>query len=263
MAGFREVDFELEPVAAALRYELLSSHPQNIVVFDFGGGTLDITVMRVGRGQQRRVYASGGVGIAGDAFDRRIIEGVMLEHFGRGSTWGRAKSPWPDQYTDALSNWQTILELNRFETLRFFQFVQTMGSHPARVRALESLVVNNYAMRLFDAVEQAKITLSDEYWATIRLTGEDIDLWQPLARSQFESLIADETRRIEACLLDTLAASGLQTGDIDAVVRTGGSSQIPRFVEMLEQRFGPEKVALSDVFNSVTAGLAIRAGTKG
>ena len=47
---------------------------------------------------------------------------------------------------------------------------------------------------------------------------------------------------------------------IDAVVRTGGSAQIPLFVDMLGRIFGPEKVVLSDVFGSVTAGLAIRAG---
>ena len=52
MAGFRKVSFELEPVAAALHYELTVGRPQNIVVFDFGGGTLDITVMRIG-GQRR------------------------------------------------------------------------------------------------------------------------------------------------------------------------------------------------------------------
>ena len=137
---------------------------------------------------------------------------------------------------------------------------QINGSHPARVRALESLLVNNYATRLFDEVERAKIALSSASFAIVRLTGEDIDVWQPLTRSQFESLIADETRRIEVCLLDTLDRSGLRPGEIDAVVRTGGSAQIPRFIEMLGRIFDPDKVVLSDVFSGVTAGLAIRVG---
>ena len=91
------------------------------------------------------------------------------------------------------------------------------------------------------------------------LEGEDMDIWQPITCSQFEALITDSTRRIEACLLDTLTRSGLATDEIDAVVRTGGSAQIPRFIEMMERIFGPEKVVLSDVFSSVTSGLAIRA----
>jgi hypothetical chaperone protein len=305
MAGFRQVAFELEPVAAALHYELHSEpvrrggRPQNVVIFDFGGGTLDITVMRIGSTSAgaransfaRKVFATGGVGIAGDVFDRRIIQELLLEHFGRGTTvrmdlgsscermrspterqgatketrflpetgfLGR-KVPFPDPYTDALVNWQTVLELNRPDTLHFFELAQIGGSHPARVRALESLVINNAAIRLFDEIERAKIAISDAHFAVIRLTDEDIHLWQPLTRSQFESLIAGETQRIEACLLDTLSRSGLQMDEIDAVVRTGGSAQIPCFIQMLERIFGPQKVTLSDVFSSVTSGLAIRA----
>ncbi|HUX76681.1 MAG TPA: Hsp70 family protein, partial [Anaerolineae bacterium] len=161
----------------------------------------------------------------------------------------------------ALVDWQAIPELNRPETLHFLQVAQATGSHPARVRALESLLVDNHAIRLIDAVERAKVTLSTAHFALIRLTGEEIDVWQPLTRSQFESLIASAARRIEACVLDTLERSGLEAGEIDTVVRTGGSAQIPCFVEMLGRILSPEKVVLSDVFSGVTAGLAIRAQT--
>ena len=286
MAGFRDVVFELEPVAAALHYELTAEKPQNVVVFDFGGGTLDVTVMRIGEGEPgpalssalsrvegeaeglRQVFATGGVGIAGDAFDQRIIEGLLLDHFGRGSTvrlsahdeaGGDETAPFPSQYTDALVNWQTIPELNRPETLHFLQLAQLTGSHPARVRALESLLVDNHAVRLIDAVERAKVALSTARFTLIRLASENINVWQPLTRSQFEALIADATRRIEACLLDTLERSGLQADEIDTVVRTGGSAQIPCFIEMMGRIFGPETVVLSDVFSGVTAGLAVRA----
>ncbi len=258
-AGFRQVAFELEPVAAALHYELSTAEPQNIIIFDFGGGTLDVTVMRVGRPGERRLFAVGGVGVAGEVFDRRIIEGLLLDHFGSGSTWGEEAIPFPSQYTDALLNWQTILELHRPETLHFLRQAQATGSHPSRVRALEALVVNEEGVRLFDEVERAKIALSASRLAQIRLASEEINIWQPLTRSQFEALIARETARVEECVLDTLARSGLNEGQIDAVVRTGGSAQIPGFIDLLGRLFGPEKVVLSDVFSGVTAGLAIRA----
>lgn len=276
MAGFHDIAFEMEPVAAALHYELMTEKLQNVVIFDFGGGTLDVTVMRIGEPGERRVFATGGVDVAGDVFDQRIIEGLLLDHFGRGSTvrlsaarlsspkshgeaWGKDSVPFPSQYTDGLINWQTIPELNKPETLHFLRLAQLTGSHPARVRALESLLINNYAIRLIDKVERAKIALSTARFATIQLTGDDISVWQPLTRSQFETLIADATHRIEACLLDTLERSGLQVDGIDAAVRTGGSAQIPCFIEMMARIFGPEKVVLSDVFSGVTAGLAIRA----
>jgi hypothetical chaperone protein len=197
--------------------------------------------------------------VAGDVFDHRIVSGALLDHLGRGSTWGENAIPFPTQYTDALLNWQTILELHRPETLHFFRQAQATGSHPARIRALESLVVNDEGVRLFDEVERAKIALSVARFALIRLTGEEIDIWQPLTRSQFEGFITQETGRIEECVLDTLARSGLEAAEIDAVVRTGGSAQIPSFIEMLGRLFAPEKVVLSEVFSGVTAGLAIRA----
>jgi hypothetical chaperone protein len=259
MAGFRQVAFELEPVAAALHYELAVEEPQNVVVFDFGGGTLDITVMRVGGSAGRQIFSTGGVGIAGDAFDQCIIERLLLDHFGRGTTWGEDGAPFPDQYTDPLVHWQTILLLNRPETFDFLRRARLTSSHPEQLQALESLLMNNYAMRMVDQVEQAKIALSSLRFATIQLTGEDIDIWQPLTRSQFETFIADALRRIEVCLVDTVERSGLGIDEIDAVVRTGGSAQIPCFVEMLARIFGRKKVVLSSVFSGVTSGLAIRA----
>jgi hypothetical chaperone protein len=258
MAGLSDISFELEPVAAALHYELTAGEPQNVVVFDFGGGTLDITVMHVGEPGQRQVYATGGVGVAGDVFDQRIIEEVVLDHFGRGSTWGEDAAPFPSQYTDALIHWQAIPELSRPETLRFIRQAQQTSSHPKQLRALESLLVNNYARRMIDEVERNKIALSDAPFAVIELQGEDIDIWQPIARSQFETFISSAARRVEDCLLDTVARSGLCADEIDRVVRTGGSAQIPCFIEMLERHF-PGQVVLSDVFSGVTAGLAIRA----
>jgi len=258
-AGFETTHFELEPVAAALNYELTAEKTQNIVVFDLGGGTLDITVMRVGQPDEREVFATGGVGIAGDSFDRRIIEGLLLEHFGRGTVWGENDSPFPSQYTEALLNWQSVPELIKPETLNFLRRVQANCMQPRKIRALESLLTNNYVMRMYDQVEQAKITLSEARFGSITLTGENIDLWQPITRSQFEALIAAETEQIEVCLLDTLDRSGFRADEIDAVVRTGGSAQIPCFIELLERIFGPEKVFLSQVFSSVTAGLAIQA----
>jgi hypothetical chaperone protein len=220
--------------------------------------------MRVGGSAGRQIFSTGGVGIAGDVFDQRIVGRLLLDHFGRGTALrsgeGAGELPFPDQYTDALLHWQTIPELNRPDVLHFLELAQINGSHPARVRALESLLVNNYAIRMTDEVERAKIALSSAHFATVQLVGEDINLWQPITRSQFEALIADAIKRIEACLLDAVERSGLGVSEIDAVVRTGGSAQIPCFIEMMGRIFGPEKVVLSSVFSGVTSGLAIRAG---
>jgi hypothetical chaperone protein len=265
-AGFPEVTLELEPVAAALHYERHIHAAQNVLVFDFGGGTLDITVMRVGgpgaRGsKERRVYANGGLAIAGDTFDQALIERLLLEHFGRGTTWGPEGARFPDHYTDGLVQWQNVPTLSRPDTLRFLQAALPTSNHPDRLRALISLLTHNYAGLLVDEVEGCKVALSGARFAQIRLEGKDLDLWQPVTRTQFEALIAGHASQIEDCIQDTLLRSGLRRAQIDAVVRTGGSAQIPLFVAMLGRLFGPEKIVQADVFSSVTAGLAIRAAT--
>jgi molecular chaperone DnaK (HSP70) len=86
-----------------------------------------------------------------------------------------------------------------------------------------------------------------------------MDIWELYTRHQFEADIREYQEQIERVLLDTVIASGLEPEQIDAVVKTGGSSNIPAFSEMLYKIFGPEKVKASDVFSSVTAGLAIKA----
>jgi hypothetical chaperone protein len=258
LAGFDDITFELEPVAAALAYARTVQRPQNALVFDFGGGTLDLTVMRTG-GQEREVLATGGIDIAGDIFDREIIRYRLLDHFGRGTTIGERGLPFPAYLTDALTHWQEIPTLSTPKILRLLDEAQRAGNHPSRVRALESLVVNNYGFAMFDAVEQAKQELSDAYSAVIRLQAREIDIWQMLTRAQFETIIAGHRRAIAARVQDTVERSGLRPEEIDAVVRTGGSSQIPSFIALLAEGFGAEKLRLESTFSGVTAGLAIRA----
>jgi hypothetical chaperone protein len=258
-AGFSEVSFELEPVAAALAYEAAVGRPQRVFVFDLGGGTLDVSAMRLGSGRQ--VLVTAGVALGGETFDRRITAGLMLEHFGQGATWGEAGDalPLPSHLTDSLLDWLAVPLLGRPETLGLLRQAQRTSSHPSRIRALESLLINNYGGRLNHAVEGAKVTLSSQLFSVIRLTGEDLDIWQPITRSQYESLIASDIAEIEACVQQALAQSRLRPDEVDAVIRTGGAAQAPCFARMLRRIFGTGKIVAAAPFTTVAAGLAIRA----
>jgi hypothetical chaperone protein len=210
-------------------------------------------------GQEREVLATGGIDIAGDVFDREIICYRLLDHFGRGTTVGERGLPFPVHLTEALTHWQEIPALSTPKTLHLLDEAQRTGDHPSRVQALESLVVNNYGFALFDAVELAKRELSDGYSAVICLQARDIDIWQLLTRAQFERIIASHRQAIAEQVHETVRRSGLRPQEIDAVVRTGGSSQIPCFIALLAEQFGAERLRLENTFSGVTAGLAIRA----
>ncbi len=257
-AGFKQVDFELEPIAAALDYEQTVAAPQNVVIFDFGGGTLDIAVMRLGDPRRREVFASGGVDIAGSDFDRAIIEKRMLAHFGHGQA---GQHPQVREMIHAIPDWMALPELGTPINRNALEKAIQAGVAPVRLKALESLIYNDLAFTFYNRVEAAKIALSSEGATVISLEDKDIALWELYARHQFEADIHHYLLAVEKVLLDTLTASGLDPAEIDAVVKTGGSSSIPLFTSMLARIFGAEKVKASSQFSSVAAGLAIRART--
>ncbi len=255
-SGFKQVDFELEPIAVALDYEQSISKPQNAVIFDFGGGTLDIAVMRLGDPKQRQVYASGGVDIAGSDFDRAIIEKRMLSHFG----YGRVKHhPEIMEMIYAIPDWMALPELGTPINKNILDKAIQAGTAPIQLKALEGLIYNDLAFTFYNRVEAGKIALSNDGATIISLEDKDIALWELYTRHQFETDIVHYLVDVEKVLLDTIAKSGLEPDEIDAVVKTGGSSSIPLFTEMLVRIFGKEKVKQSSSFTSVVAGLAIKA----
>ncbi len=255
-AGFKQVDFELEPIAAALDYEQSVHKPQNVVIFDFGGGTLDIAVMRLGDPHKREVFASGGVDIAGSDFDRTIIEKRMLAHFGLGLV---KHHPEILEMIQAVPDWMALPYLGTPINRNILEKAIRAGIAPIQVRALQGLIYNDLAFTFYNRVEAGKIALSSEGATIISLEDKDIALWELYTRYQFEADIQHYLVEVEKVLLETLARSGLEPGQIDAVVKTGGSSNIPLFTEMLVRLFGEEKVKESSAFTSVVAGLAIKA----
>jgi hypothetical chaperone protein len=258
-AGFAQVDFEFEPVAAALDYEQTLSKPQNVVIFDFGGGTLDIAVLRLGgpsSGSGRKVYANGGVDIAGSDFDRAIIEKRMLPHFGLGRI---NHQPEILEMIQAVPDWMALPDLATPVNRNTLDKAIRAGIAPVRLKALQLLIYNDLAFTFYNRVEAAKIALSNDGATIITLDDNDIALWELYTRHQFETDIFDYVGQVEKVLLNTLAASGLEPGQIDSVVKTGGSSSIPLFTALLAKIFGAEKVKQSNAFSSVVAGLAIKA----
>ncbi len=255
-AGFTQVEFELEPVAAALYYETSLSRPQIVLIFDFGGGTLDLTIMRLGDPKHHEVYASGGISIAGSDFDRAIIQNRMLSHFGNGLV---QNNPEILNLIHTIPDWAALPELSTPRAKVALEESIQKGVAPVRLKALESLIFNDLAFSFYNMIEATKITLSSRGAAVARMQEKDLDLWELYTRSQFEKDIQEFRDQIEGVLMDTVSASGMEPGEIDAVVKTGGSSNIPVFSGMLVKIFGRDKVKASDVFNSVAGGLAIKA----
>ena len=260
-AGYEEIYFQYEPVAAALHYEQSIEGEENVLIFDFGGGTLDITVMRLGGPKRRAVLATGGVPIAGDIFDQKTIRAKLPKHFGQDTVYrsGDKELTMPNWIHNTFSNWQTILQLQTPKNVQLLQNIARTAHDAGGINALVSLVSGNYGLRMFDAVERAKQRLSRRSATMLPFNGPGFDVRESITRAEFEAIISQDARLIEQSLTETLKQSGLRAEQIDAVIRTGGSSQIPLFEQLLEQKFGPDKVRSSNIFSSVTSGLGITA----
>jgi hypothetical chaperone protein len=136
------------------------------------------------------------------------------------------------------------------------------GNEPEAIERLITLIEKNLGFALFQSIEQAKIRLSSEATAHVTLERDDFRFRQLVTRPEFERLAARYMQEIEAGLDRVIAESGLQAGDIQAVLRTGGSAQIPAVIRMLGDRFGHDKLRPLNPFETIVGGLAILASSE-
>lgn len=263
-AGLPNVTFLEEPTAAALSYAR-STHGKDrrVLVFDFGGGTLDVTIMQLDARGNRTFLATDGVPVGGDLLDQRLFMGRMLPHFGAGSTLGPRRLPFPVHILEHLSEWQTITDLTQPKYLQIIEEAIPISDRPAELKALRSLVRQNFGLPLYEKVESAKVRLSESPETILSMHMGEIAIDERIPRWDFERLIGPDVRRVEQCIDRALTAADLKPHDIEVVLRTGGSSRIPRFVRMLAQKFGEERLQEMDVFTGVASGLAVAAWERG
>lgn len=254
--GIPSLAFLEEPVAAAYDYARTTERPRTALIFDFGGGTLDVTVIRTGA-TAPQVLASGGVPVGGDLLDRRIVETHLLKHLGEDASVGSRRLPLPRTIFARLLHWQSMALLNRPETLDVIHNAIREGDRPRQLRALLTLISRNYGIDLYRTVEQTKRRLSDSNFTVLEFLREAISIREPLARMDFESAIRPQYLEVERCVLDTLSQAKTAPAAVDAIVTTGGSSRIPLFREMLHRHFPSAELGERATFTSVAAGLAV------
>jgi hypothetical chaperone protein len=266
-AGFAEVGVALEPAGAGHRFAAGLERAATVLVADFGGGTSDFSVLRFDPGPPRRVTALGhaGVGIAGDAFDYRIIDRVVSPALGKGGSYavmGRPL-PIPPGWFTSFARWHQLSLMRAPKTLRDIAEVARTAEHPERLRRLIRLIEDEAGYALYRAVSEAKAALSRAEATTLRFAHADFVLEAPIGRAEFEGWIAPELARIAAALEAALADARLPPDGVDRVFLTGGTSLVPAVRRLFEDRFGPDRVVAGGEFVSVAEGLALIAGEAG
>ena len=98
---------------------------------------------------------------------------------------------------------------------------------------------------------------SENLYTIFQFTGADINISEAYTRMRLDNQLRRTVDRINAGLDQVLQRAGLASDQIDVVLRTGGSASIPLYIDLLEARFGKDRVVAQDAFTSITAGLAI------
>ena len=266
-AGIGPVIFEYEPVAAAYFYESTLDHDELIMIGDFGGGTSDFSLLRVGPGARRNrardggILGNEGVALAGDAFDARIVRNLVSPALGRGSQFRSVDKilPMPLWVYSDLERWHYLSFLKSNDTLQMLRGIQSNSLEPDKIAALLHVVEGDLGFYLHQSVQATKSALSQE--TSSRFLFEDYSLRVEAAvkRTAFEHWIEEELQKIRGCIDRLLTATGIAGADVDRVFLTGGSSLVPAVRHIFEKRFGAQKISSGSEFTSVAKGLALRA----
>jgi hypothetical chaperone protein len=226
-AGFRDVRVALEPEGAGWRFARSLSRPATVLVGDFGGGTSDFSVLRFVPGAPVQPLGHAGVGIAGDAFDYRIIDRVISPLLGKGDTYrimGK-DMPVPAEYFSSFARWHRLSLMRNPRILREIGEVAHTAQHPERLRGLMALIQDEQGFPLYQTVSSVKAALSQAESAVLRFAHAGIAIEQVVTRADFETWIAADLARMGRAVDEALVDAGLEAAAVDHVFLTGGTER--------------------------------------
>jgi hypothetical chaperone protein len=262
-AGFaREVFYVYEPLAAAYGHAARLSEPATLLVADFGGGTSDFSVVRVAEPDaERRCVPLGhaGIGLAGDRFDARIVDKLVLPFLGKG---GRYRSfdkvlDIPNGYFADVADWSKLALMRNRRTLAELDRLRRSALDPDAIGRMMALIENELGFPLYDAVGRLKRALSVADHAIFSFEGAGIAIEAEVTRAEFEQWIGDDLARIAVTVDRALAAAGVGEAAIDRVFLTGGTSLVPAVRSIFTDRFGDDRIETGGELTSIAHGLAL------
>jgi hypothetical chaperone protein len=266
--GYRHVEFQFEPIAAALDYEQQVTREELGLVADIGGGTSDFTVIRVSperaRAKDRKadILATAGVHIGGTDFDRLLSLKKVMPLMGYGTETADGKRPLPSAPYYDLATWHRINRLYNAKVMAELRSTQQEARFPDLVAMLVALVEDRQGHRLAGRVEETKIALSEAAQAQFRFVTRDVRLETPIALEELDAALATANESIAKAIGRTLVAAGIGGERIDTLILTGGSTRVPAVARMLRGLFPRARAVETDAFGSVGLGLSIDAARR-
>jgi hypothetical chaperone protein len=267
-AGFEEVSFCPEPVAAAYDFADELDRPRLMLVADLGGGTSDYTVVRIGRAgfAPDDVLAVGGVAVAGDALDGALVKAAAAPFFGSEARYrvpfGKNDLDMPLSLVELLASPADLTLVDRARTLRLLETILTGLTDPgdrAKVDRFIALVDDGLGFLLYEAIEGAKRRLSDASETVLDVRDPSMAFQTPVTRERLQQFAEGPKGAIVASLARTLETAGISGDAVEILCLTGGTSRVPFVADALAARVPAARVRTLRSFHSVVSGLAVHA----
>jgi hypothetical chaperone protein len=235
----------------------------NILVLDFGGGTLDFSLVAK-RGRELEVIGNDGGALGGDIITEQLIRDFIFPLLGLDPQTVQQlaeRQIFLDELLPHIINWRTTYILNQPKYLsRIAEGIKAMPERAHALNRARLLIVKNFSYNLFYAVDLAKQELSDQTEASIDLSPININF--VLTRPELEVSIAGYLATVERAIVEFCSSLSLLPDDVDTVLLTGGTSLIPAISSKISSMF-PGRVEPVDPFMSIVNGFALGAWLRG
>jgi hypothetical chaperone protein len=257
-----DIHYVYEPLGAAFSYASRLTQPATILVADFGGGTSDFSIVQVAApGAARRCVplGSAGIGIAGDRFDYRIVDHLVLPMLGKGGTYRSFDKQLeiPRSYFADFADWSRLALMRNRRTMDELARLKKAATDPDSIGRMIAVIEKELGYALYDAVGTLKRALSQSEEAHFHFESDELKIEADVTRADFERWIAPDIARIEATVDKALAKAAIASEAIDRVFLTGGSSLIPAIRAIFDRRFGTDRIATGGELTSIAHGLAL------
>ncbi|MCZ7860348.1 MULTISPECIES: Hsp70 family protein [Agrobacterium] len=261
-AGFPEIHYVYEPVAAAYYFAQSLKKDANVLVADFGGGTTDYSLIRfethAGKLSATPIGHSG-VGVAGDHFDFRMIDNLVSPEIGKGSKFKSFDKVLdvPSGYYVNFGRWN---QLSIFKTSKEFTDLKSLvrsALEPEKLELFIDLVEHDEGYPLYQAISATKMALSSAEEAEFNFAPLGKAGRKMVKRSDFNNWIAEDLAKIEEALDEVLEKTKVAPEAIDKVFLTGGTSFVPAVRELFTRRFDADRIESGGELLSIAHGLAM------
>ncbi len=265
LAGFKEVVFCPEPVAAGLAYGHGNSGQKIILIADFGGGTSDFTLMKLHSGNFSKddILGLSGIFKAGDAMDGMMMKDFIAPHFGSRFEYkipgGNNILTFPRQLLTKICSPAHITHLRERDTWEFLQHIQKFALSPEgtkQMHQLFTLVECQLGFPLFDEIEKTKVRLGKSSEAEFKYSYSEMIIQERIAKDEYEKSIHPAVEEIMSTMMEVFKQSGVSISEVSQVCLTGGTSQLNLIRERLREIFGAQKLIEYNIYQSVVNGLA-------